>query len=561
MAEDEAGTLARLRGFETETIDPTVARHRGRVVKRMGDGYLVEFPSVVSAVQCALDWQAAAYGDAPLRFRIGVHLGDVIAERDDLYGDGVNLAARLEPLAEPGGICVSEDAFRQVRGKLDLAWDDLGPRSLKNIPTPVGVYRLRAGPCVADAPSPDSQPADDAKPVVAVLPFANISGDREQEYFSDGITEDLITELSRFRGLSVVSRGSSFVFKGESTPMSEICAKLKAQYLVEGSIRKAGRRVRITAQLIEGESDRHVWAERYDREMEDIFAVQDDIVRRIAGTLVGRLEHERQERVKRRSASELQAYDLYLRAREYFFAWSFEDNLKARDLLRRAIDIEPDYAAALALLSEVVLRMWLNGWSDAPEADLAESLTTAQKAVSLDGEDSRTHTALGMACLFQRQLATGRHHFEAALRLNPNDTRALVYFSRHAVFDGDPERAIELCNRALALNPYGKYDWNLGIACFVARRYRETIDRLEAMTNPPTAVLAVLAASHAMAGDAARASASCTRFREVARESAVMAKLERPEHWRAYFSARWPFRDPADFDHLAEALRRAGLSL
>jgi len=530
MGEDEAGTLARLRSHEAEIIAPAVARHRGRIVKRMGDGFLVEFGSVVAAVQCAVDWQRGIADDAPLRFRIGINLGDVIVEGDDIYGDGVNLAARLEPLAEPGGICVSEDAFRQLRGKLDLAWEDMGPQELKNIAVPVGAYRL--GPpsaeVAAERPSAGRARTHGEKPTVAVLPFTNMSGDPEQEYFSDGITEDLITEISRFRELAVVSRSSSFVFKGKTASAAEVCAKLKAQYLVEGSIRKAGNRVRVTAQLIEADSDRQVWAERYDRELEDIFEVQDDIVRRVASTLVGRLEHRRQERARRQSESELRAYDLYLRGREHFFTWSLDDNRKARDLLRSAIDIEPDYAAALALLSEVLLRMWLNGWSEDPDADLAESVAAAQRAVAIDDGDSRTHTALGMAHLFRRQLEHGRQHFETALKLNPNDTRALVYASRHAVFDGDPERAIDLCRQAQVLNPYGKYTWNLGIACFVARRYRETVDLLEGMDNPPAAVLAMLAASYAMAGDAAKAAAAGAAFGEAAAASPVLSTLRGP---------------------------------
>jgi len=247
MGEDEAGTLARLRSHEAEIIAPAVARHRGRIVKRMGDGFLVEFGSVVAAVQCAVDWQRGIADDAPLRFRIGINLGDVIVEGDDIYGDGVNLAARLEPLAEPGGICVSEDAFRQLRGKLDLAWEDMGPQELKNIAVPVGAYRL--GPpsaeVAAERPSAGRARTHGEKPTVAVLPFTNMSGDPEQEYFSDGITEDLITEISRFRELAVVSRSSSFVFKGKTASAAEVCAKLKAQYLVEGSIRKAGNRVRV----------------------------------------------------------------------------------------------------------------------------------------------------------------------------------------------------------------------------------------------------------------------------------------------------------------------------
>lgn len=569
MGEDEAGTLERLKSLRRRMVQPRITERKGRIVKLMGDGLLAEFPSVVEAVRCAVDIQQAMVGhevDVPderrIKLRIGVNIGDIIAEGSDIYGDGVNVAVRLEGLAEPGGICISGAAFDAIDHKLDLAFEDIGAQHVKNIAKPVHAYRLvpvvvREG---STAQPSEQLPASD-KPSIAVLPFANISGDPEQEYFSDGITEDLITELSRFRELSVVSRSSSFVFKGQAAAVTEVSEKLKAQYLVEGSIRKAGNRVRVTAQLIDADRDQHVWADRYDRELEDIFEVQDDIVRRVASTLVARLEHQRQERARRRSKSELRAYDLYLRGREHFFNWSLEDNLRARDLLRSAIDIEPGYAAALALWSEALLRMWLNGWSERPDEDLAESFAAAQKAVDIDDQDSRTHTASGMACLFQRQPEKAKFHFESAVKLNPNDTRALVYFSRHAVFDGDSDRAIELCGQARILNPYGKYNWNLGIACLVARRYQETIELLEGINSPPATVLAILAASYAMANDEANAASAYKRFLEAAKTCSVMSKLDQQSAWREYFSARWPFRDPEDFEHLAGALRKAGLPI
>ena len=303
--------------------------------------------------------------------RIGIHLGDIVEESDgDLMGDGVNIAARLEGVAAPGAICLSDDAYRQVKARLDLSVSDLGETQLKNISEPMRIYSLKVGPhqeVGARAESALTPPPVNAnspsKPSIAVLPFTNMSGDGEQQYFSDGITEDIITRLSRFRELTVISRTSSFAFRGQAIPIAEIARKLGIQYVIEGSIRKSGNRVRVTAQLIDAGSDKHIWAEHYDREIEDIFALQDDLVYRITGTLVGKLESDRQDHAKRHSESELRAYDIYLRAREYFFNWSQEDNKKAAKLLEKAVEVEPDYAAALALLSELKLRDWMNGWS------------------------------------------------------------------------------------------------------------------------------------------------------------------------------------------------------
>ncbi len=417
---------------------------------------------------------------------------------------------------------------------------------------PKGETDTASKPVTKGPPLPD-------RPSIAVLAFSNLSDDADQEYFADGITEDIITELSRFKELSVVSRNSSFAFKGKATALREVGERLKVDYVVDGSIRKAGNRVRVTAQLIDAKDDNHIWADRYDRNLEDIFEVQDDVVQRVSSTLVGRLEHERQKRTRRQSKSQLKAYDLYLRGREQFFNLSIEDNLKARDLLKAAIEIEPENAAALALSSEVLLRNWLNGWSGSPEQDLAESFIAAKRADEIDDQDSRVQTALGVAYIFQRNLNKAKHHFEIALKLNPNDTRVLVYYSRQAVFDGDTEKAVELCHRALNLNPYGKYGYNLGIACFVAREYQQTIELLDGIRNPPATILALLAASYAMAGDTAKAASTYARFREAAKVCTVLAGLKRPEDWQGFFSARWPFRSPEELEHLLDALGRAGL--
>ncbi len=575
MGADEAGTLQRLVALRKELVQPKISERGGRIVKLMGDGLLAEFPSVVEAVQCAADIQRDIAGresemaeERRIRLRIGVNLGDVIVEGSDLYGDGVNVAARLEALAEPGGVCVSGTVFDHVDGKVALDFADLGEQRVKNIDQPVRVHRfVREGHADRDGthggPGTSAEATSKAgdKPTIAVLPFINMSGDPEQDYFSDGITEDIITELSRFKDLSVVSRNSSFAFKGKAVSVREIGERLGLDYLVEGSIRKAGNKVRVTAQLIDTRSDNHIWAERYDRSLEDIFEVQDDVVRRVASTLVGRLEHERQERTRRQSASQLQAYDLYLRGRELFFTWTKDDNAKARDFLAAAIAIEPEHAPALALSAEVLLRMWLNGWSEDPQRDRKESFEAAKRAISLDDQDSRVHTALGLHYLWNRNLDRAKHHFETAIKLNPNDTRALIYYSRQAVYDGDFEQGIALCHRALNLNPYGKYNYNLGIAYFAVRQYRQAVELIDTIDDPPAQVLALLAASQAMAGDAAGAAASYRRFQESARACPVIVGLSTPADWRAYFSDRWPFRNAEDAEHLLKALAKAGFPL
>ena len=475
MERDEAGTYERLVAGRKELFEPEIARHHGRIFKLMGDGLLAEFGSVVDAVECAVSLQRrlaernVSVSEAErIRVRIGVNLGEVIVEGDDRYGEGVNIATRLEQLAEAGDIYVSGKVAKEVERRLAFGFESMGDQKVKNISELVPVYRIKFDgdvPARLAAGSPSGEhlkTLGEQKPSIAVLPFTNMSGDPEQQYFSDGITEDIITELSRFRELMVVSRTSSFAFRGKAASIAEVARKLGVQYIVEGSIRKSGNRLRITAQLIDAKGDEHIWAERYDRELEDIFALQDDVVHRVTSTLVGRLEHQRQERTKRQSRSELRAYDIYLRAREYFFQWSADDNRKAAELLETAIEIEPNYAAALALLSEVYLRDWLNGWSTDPQKDLLNSYRMAATAVELDDADSRTHTSMGMVYLFGHEPDRAKYHLETALRLNPNDARVLVYHSRHAVFDGKPELGAEMievrCSSTHSENTTGTLD-------------------------------------------------------------------------------------------------------
>ncbi|MGI9483955.1 MAG: tetratricopeptide repeat protein [Hyphomicrobiales bacterium] len=569
MGDDEIGTLERLKELRKTLVQPCIKRHKGRIAKLMGDGLLAEFPSVIEAVQCALEIQremrtrnSAEQDDHRIQLRIGVNLGDIIVEGTDIYGDGVNIAARLETIAEPGGVCISGSAFDVVDGKLDFDFVDTGRQSVKNIKKKVQTYQVNLPTSESDYSTGRNEETEQSfRPSIAILPFANMSGESEQDYFSDGITEDLITEISRFRELAVVSRNSSFVFKGKNEPLRDVSRKLNAQFILEGSVQKAGQRVRVTAQLVDAREDSHIWAERYDRALEDIFEVQDDIVRCIASTLVGRLEAGQLTKIRSLSNEQLRAYDLFLRGRDHFFNWSIDENRKARDCLQSALEIEPDNAPVLALLSEVLLRMWLNGWSNNADTDRSLALQLAKKADEIDDDDSRTQTSLGMAYLFNGEPDKAKHHFEAALRINPNDTRVIIYYSRHAVFDGDIEKAINLCQHALTLNPYGKYNWNLGLASFAARDYEDAISLLDAIRNPPESVLALLAASYAMAGKSDKAHEVYQDFAKAVEEAPGLRNLQEPSNWKDYFEQRWPFCDQNDLEHLVLALRKAGLPI
>ena len=360
MAADEAGTLAALKAHRKELIDPTTAEHGGRIVKLMGDGALVEFASVVDAVECAVAVQRGMaernHGipeDRRIVFRIGINLGDIILDGDDIYGDGVNLAARLEGLAEPGGICISNSAREQVLGKVPLSFADLGEQRVKNIERPVRVYCvvMDGTPAAATAASPE--PPD--KTSIAVLPFTNMSGDPEQEYFADGISEDIITALSKISQLFVIARNSSFTFKGKSVRIQEVSSDLGVRYVLEGSVRKAGNRVRITSQLIDGETGGHLWAERFDRDLTDIFAMQDEVTREIVTALALKLTEGDRQRLTREHTDNMEAYDCFLRGREQLWRLTAETNAQARTLLERAVELDPNFASAFAYLAAVHL--------------------------------------------------------------------------------------------------------------------------------------------------------------------------------------------------------------
>jgi len=383
MGADEEGTLARLNAHRREMLEPTITEHHGRIVKRTGDGILIEFSSAVDATRCAIAQQrgmaernAGEPADRRIELRIGIHVGDIIIEEGDIFGDGVNIAARLEGIADPGGICISDDAFRQVRGKVDAAFEDTGDQQLKNIAHPVKVYRIQLDKA---APLATKVSAAADAPSIAVLPFQNMSGDPEQEYFVDGIVEDIITGLSRMKWLYVIARNSSFAYKGRAVDVKQVGRDLGVRYVLEGSLRKAGDRIRITCQLIETANGTHVWAERYDRPLGNIFEVQDEITLSVVGAMEPSLRQAEIERSKRKRPDNLDAYDLYLRALPHAQVAMPGDGEKALSWLQKSLALDPDYAAAHALAAWCYEQRYLRGGMH--EADKTAALEHARAAL------------------------------------------------------------------------------------------------------------------------------------------------------------------------------------
>ena len=406
MGHDEEGTLRRLKAHLGELVEPHIAAHRGRIVKRTGDGLLVDFASAVEAVRCAVAIQAgmadrnrAAQDDSRIEFRIGINLGDVIIEGDDIYGDGVNIAARLEALADPGGIFVSRAVRDSVRDKLGIVLEDLGEKPVKNIARPVRVFRIGR----ANAGEPASPPAVPDKPSIAVLPFANMSGDAEQEYFSDGISEDLITDLSKVSALFVIARNSSFTYKGRSVKVQEIGRELGVRFVLEGSIRKAGNRVRITAQLVDARSGGHLWADRFDRELTDIFATQDEVVQKIVEALAVKLSKVEQQDLRRGETKNLEAYECWMRARQLLGRGTRETIAQARALHRRAIELDPNFCSPHVGLAFAAVSDYVNAWIPDPAAALDEGERWARRAIELHERQPGGHVALGNVLVWRRR--------------------------------------------------------------------------------------------------------------------------------------------------------------
>ncbi len=604
MGEDEAGTLAALKAHRNELIEPKVTQYHGRTVKLMGDGALMEFASVVDALRFAVEAQCAMAGrnrEVPenrrIVYRMGINIGDIIIEGEDIYGDGVNIAARLEALAEPGGICIARNVFDQVKGKLELSFEDLGEREVKNIAAPISVYRVplddkaralvtpvtkmgkrswhRAAAAAAAVVAivvaggalwlrpwaPDVEPASVEKmafplpdrPSIAVLPFANMTGDAGKEYLSDGITEDIITDLSKFPQLFVIARTSVFTYKDKPATVQQVSEALGVRYVLEGSFRQAGQKVRVTAQLIDATTGRHLWAERYDRELTDIFALQDEITQAIVAAMTGQLAQEELARAKSKVTENQESYDLFLRGRDLLSRLAKDENAAARKLFQRAIELDPEYARGYAGMALTHFYPVQFKWSESPAESLEQAFGFAKKAIELDASDYYTHQTLGRIYIAKKEYDQGLASYETALSLNPNDADLLASMALPGFFSGRPEEGIVWATKAMRLNPSypSWYPLVLGCSYYVAGRYEEAVVPLtDSINRNPKAMVthSFLAASYGQLG----------------REKEAQGKVEdilkmNPNFSVGGWSKGFKFKDPADLEHYADGLRKAGL--
>ena len=566
MGADEAGTLQHLTELRQQVLEPLIAEHHGRVVKLMGDGLLVEFASVVDALTCAVAWQnavveqeTAADEDKRLKFRIGINLGDVIVEGDDIHGDGVNVAARLEGLAEPGGIDLSDDAYRQVRGKVEAQFEDMGECDLKNVAEPIRVYRVRtaASGTVAARPASEPLPLPD-KPSIAVLPFDNMSGDHEQEYFADGITEDLVTALSKIRWFFVIARNSTFTYKGQAVEVTQVARELGVRYVIEGSVRRAGNRVRITAQLVDATTGRHVWAERYDRLIEDIFELQDEMAQTIVGAVEPELSAAERENAVRKPPESLDAWETYQRGLWHLWNFNKDDNVEAQRFLRQAQDLDPGFATAYAFESYSHYLHVMLGFAEAPAEGLAAALAAAKKALALDDKDPVAYFAAGRVYMMRGQHDASVAELERAVALNPSFALAHHGLGCALMLSGRLEEATEELDRAIRLSPRDPVLWGTmsfrSLTCTMLHQYEAATEwGRRAMHEPRSAdggywSCAVLASALGNLGQTAEA-------REVLDE----ALRRKPDLSLAYLKQTFPTKQPGGLEPYLDGLRKAGL--
>jgi adenylate cyclase len=568
MGEDEEATVHTLTSYR-EIMSSLINQHQGRVVDSPGDNVLAEFASVVDAVQGAVEIQQALEArnaelpeNRRMEFRIGINLGDVIEEGERIYGDGVNIAARVENLCTGGGICISISAYDQVETKLALDYEDLGEHSVKNIPKPIRVYQVRAGEeaeiskvesgreaIVSTKPDRSGMPE---KPSIAVLPFVNMSADPEQEYFSDGLTEDLITDLSRISSLFVIARNSVFTYKGKAVKVEEVSKELGVRYVVEGSVRKAGNRVRITAQLIDASSGGHLWAERYDRDLEDIFALQDEVTQEIVSALAVKLTADERKSMASAPTDNVEAYDYRLRGSEYFARATKEANAQARQMYEKAIELDPEFSVAYVDLGWTYVSDWTFQWSQDPEA-LKKASELAQKALLLNDSLPGAYLLLGSVSAWRKEYDDGVTALEKALTLDPNDAESYAALARIYAFSGKPKDAVELMEKAIRLNPAHPawYSNVLGMAYFMMKAddkgtmaFKQAV-QLNPNFLPPHIFLAAI---HSRRGnnDEAR-----TEVAEVLRIS--------PDYTLERFAEMIPIADQAIMAEVLHSLRKAGL--
>ena len=569
MGRDENGTLARFKSHVTERLEPTLARHGGRLVKLTGDGALVEFVSAVGALGAAVEFQQAMAEanrdqptDATMVFRTGVHLGDLIEEDNDVYGDAVNIAARLEAQAPPGGIVVSRTVHEAVAGRVKATFEDLGNLDLKNIERPIQAFRVAwqaadwpvSGPATTEIPTDGPPPLPD-KPSIAVLPFQNMSGDPEQEYFVDGLVEEIITGLSRSKALFVIARNSSFTYKGRAVDVRQIGRELGVRYVLEGSVRKAGDRLRITGQLIEAENGVHLWADRFDGDLADIFDLQDLITAQVIGAIAPRVELAEIERARRKTTN-LDAYDYYLRAWAALYRFSREGSQEALALLEKAIALDPDFALAYATEAVCYFIRRNFSWSVDPAHEAAEAERTAQRAMDLDSSNAQVLTFYAQTLIYNvGRLDEAVSCLDQAIRADPNYANAWMWRGNTKSYLGDAERAIEDLQQALRLSPLDATIWiaqtGMANAHFLRGRYEEALSWASmALRQRPNSLsaLRVAMAANALAGHLDRAGQLLSRYRELDPD----ARLAKMREW-------WWFRREEDVEKYLKGFRLAGM--
>ena len=608
MANDEAGTLARQKAHRAELIDPTIAEYRGRIVKTTGDGILVEFSSVVAALRCAVTIQLAMPArevavpeDARIAYRCGINLGDIIVQDDDIYGDGVNVAARLEALAEPGGICVSRTVVDHVRGKVASDFEDLGEQGVKNIPEPVHVFRVLMEPEEAGPPltemdavplwkrpvaifgasgllsliavlgvlswqtwTPDRGPADieraavspNDRPSIAVLPFTNMSNDESQEYFADGITEDIMTGLSKFGLFFVISRNSTFSYRDSSAEVTQVARELSAEYVLEGSVRRADDRLRINAQLIDAVADKHVWAERYDRKLEDLFQVQDEITQSIVTTVAPEYFSAELRRAHRKQEQSLDAWDAFMRGYWHLLRFTEDDNAEAQRLLAKAIDIDGRQSNYHGLLAVTHVLDAFYGWSGSRDESFRKALEVAERGLALDDQNSQALRSIGLVHFFSKNHDLAFSYYERAVSANPNEAENRALFGAALGVAGDYEAALEQFEIAMRLSPRDAHiaTWYgyLAMAAFIADEAEAAAEwsRKSVAANPQfPSGHRTLAASAANLGQLDEARAARERLQALLPHLTIAQLRESLPY----------FKKPEDMDRYLEGLRKAGL--
>ncbi len=558
MAADESGTLNALTDLIEKSIQPLITEHNGRVVKLMGDGILAEFGSVMDAVNCATSWQKhIGNNDNNLQFRIGINLGDIIHQAGDIFGDGVNIAARLETLAEPGGICISSIVLESLGNRLEEKFDDGGRHDIKNFAEPIQVYRW---PNSGNHPT-STQMQSSEKPTIAVMAFTNMSGDAEREYFSDGISEDIITQLSRFRTLHVIARNSSFTFKGEKMDAKQIGKKLGAHYIVEGSVRTSGNRARITAQLVDTETGNHLWAERYDRELQDIFAVQDEVTQSIVAVLPGRVQEDVAEQASRKPTDNMKTHELMLRAKSLRDSLSAEDNLKARKLLERALKLDPRHARVHMYLADTYVVDMMLGLGTGSES--FESWRLSKSGVKLDANDVYIQDQLGFAYLCEGMWEEAEIQFDKTLSQIVNEAESMAWCGYGFMLLGQHEKAYQVVQKAMQLDPLHapSLQWIFGQICFCLKQYDDAVRALVGNALLNSVAHAFLVAAQAQADRKVESATALTAFISHRRQELSSRSIDVAEDAIATLALDYKklWRLESDWEHLADGLRRAGL--